>query len=774
MNATTFLNESNLSLPFQANANSNNIDYCVLPSLHSHTTPTQAHLWAYLGANEDISNPQAHQSAGSLLSLANGQPIVSVAELVVTDLDNATSKLAASKGVNLEQQQQQTKAQHIDPYIDAVQVKNRVSNKRGARVKAAAPNGRQLTADHEPNSSYYSKTVHIEESKEANDEWDYSSGDSDDDNHHYHHKHHHRKKHMKKNKKPRKKVYVKVHEPKKKKIVYVKHKKAKKKHGYKKHHDKHDYDYHHHHHDKDNHHHFKHYHYHNEHKHHDDDYHHHHKKGHRYGKSKGKLVHLDLMGKGKMSLAGVLGYTLLCVNYLLVLKQPTYDKYSGHYYTKYTPHGGQGDTVELKSGGPVILAHCGELPEPKSLVHVGARQLLVDASQLNNVDTTNATTSVAGTPNADAIAGTVTTIASSSANQTLVTKSRLEPAEQRQAEVGHHQQLAYGNRWAAAAPPSYYYTLAPNVANQNSLLGYNQAGQSTTIGGGDQFNRGLLSPIQNALNRLFLLPNLHVDGADEDEHTDVSGVQVIAGPQVQRQARPDNIIINGQRRGLVTTVANRNQPVIGGVAGRLVIVDGQPQVVQTRDNLAEMRTRRIEIGMRVAEGRRFGLPPRTLALTNTAANGGGWPPADPNGVGLRLGVAVRAPDNMNDADQPAPNTDGDRMQNDQPPPNGNQILLDLPDYALAGDSIELTCNHRMPINRLYSVKWFKDSLEFYRFVPAEAPRMKSIFFLPDVRLDLARSGLQSIYMRNVTHRTSGLYRCEVISGRLIQMMLCFC
>lgn len=718
MSATNYLNET-IYVSHQTAAN--DINYCILPTLHSHTY---------------------HEDEIHLLNDVN-----------IPDMDQKSSS----------NHNQLTKSQQLDPYIDAVQVKGRVNNKRGARVRAATTGSatatsvgkqRPATGDHEPVPSYYSKTVHVEEKKESHDDWDYSSGDSDDDEdddeHHHHHHHHGKKKyHHKRGKKKhgghygkkkygkakgkgKKKVVYKVRKKPVAKVVYVKHVK----HPKKGHDEKHHYDYHYHH-QKDNDHHdyHKHYHYHDD-KHgqyeydkqkkvymkeHDEHPHHYH------GKSKGKLVHLDLMGKGKMSLAGVLGYTLLCVNYLLVLKQPSYDKHSGHYYTKYQPHGGHGDTVQLKSAGPVILAHCGELPEQKGLVHVAS-------SVVSSTETANSTSPVN-------------------------TTRPLQVAEQQ--EIPH---LRDRSRLAANSPPAYYYTLAPTNRNDYHSLSNYQAGQPMTLNGDNNRNaRGFLGPIQSALNRLFLLPSLANNNLDELNGDDPNSVRLVSRRPIQSELFNGNGNGNVNQR-LVTmngNVLNNQNNVVGSPqsaalinanGGRVILVNGQPQLIQTRDNLAEMRTRQVQIGLRIAEGRRFGLPQRQLSLIRPT--GGNF-----DDIGRPLGLAVRAPSEATNFD--------DQIQNDQPTganQNANQVQVDLPEYALAGDSIELTCNHRMPMNRLLSVRWFKDTLEFYRFVPADM-RPKTGFFLPDVLLDLARSTAQSIFLRNVTHRTSGMYRCEVILGK---------
>lgn len=41
-------------------------------------------------------------------------------------------------------------------------------------------------------------------------------------------------------------------------------------------------------------------------------------------------------------------------------------------------------------------------------------------------------------------------------------------------------------------------------------------------------------------------------------------------------------------------------------------------------------------------------------------------------------------------------------------------LLDIPTPLVVGESAELTCNYDLGDNVLYSFKWYKDGIEFYR------------------------------------------------------------
>ncbi|XP_053209175.1 uncharacterized protein LOC128393051 [Panonychus citri] len=88
------------------------------------------------------------------------------------------------------------------------------------------------------------------------------------------------------------------------------------------------------------------------------------------------------------------------------------------------------------------------------------------------------------------------------------------------------------------------------------------------------------------------------------------------------------------------------------------------------------------------------------------------------------------------------------------------IMFDLPSPVMRGDSVELSCIYELENDRLYSVKWYKNNVEFYRFVPRDWPPGQ---FLPHkgIRVDLSRSGKNSVYLKDVDLNSTGIYRCEV-------------
>ncbi|CAO1430079.1 unnamed protein product, partial [Diamesa hyperborea] len=61
---------------------------------------------------------------------------------------------------------------------------------------------------------------------------------------------------------------------------------------------------------------------------------------------------------------------------------------------------------------------------------------------------------------------------------------------------------------------------------------------------------------------------------------------------------------------------------------------------------------------------------------------------------------------------------------------------------------------------LYSVKWYKDNEEFYRFVPKANPPQHSYKF-DGIKVDHKLSDSTKVYLKNISLKASGLYRCEV-------------
>ncbi|EAT48379.1 AAEL000595-PA [Aedes aegypti] len=62
--------------------------------------------------------------------------------------------------------------------------------------------------------------------------------------------------------------------------------------------------------------------------------------------------------------------------------------------------------------------------------------------------------------------------------------------------------------------------------------------------------------------------------------------------------------------------------------------------------------------------------------------------------------------------------------------------------------------------RLYSIQWYKDNEEFYRYVPSASQPIKS-YKIEGIRVDPNHSDGTKVMLKSLTLKSSGVYRCEV-------------
>ncbi|XP_023216291.1 uncharacterized protein LOC111618898 [Centruroides sculpturatus] len=71
------------------------------------------------------------------------------------------------------------------------------------------------------------------------------------------------------------------------------------------------------------------------------------------------------------------------------------------------------------------------------------------------------------------------------------------------------------------------------------------------------------------------------------------------------------------------------------------------------------------------------------------------------------------------------------------------VRLDVPHAILNGDSIWLNCSFDLEADELYSVKWYKNNVEFYRYLPSDQPPAQK-YDLLGVYLDVRASCLRLV------------------------------
>ncbi|XP_058120785.1 uncharacterized protein LOC131282874 [Anopheles ziemanni] len=84
----------------------------------------------------------------------------------------------------------------------------------------------------------------------------------------------------------------------------------------------------------------------------------------------------------------------------------------------------------------------------------------------------------------------------------------------------------------------------------------------------------------------------------------------------------------------------------------------------------------------------------------------------------------------------------------------------VPMHTIKGHSVRLECHYNMEGEALYSVKWYKDGREFYRYVPRDDPP-GSVFPQPGIFVDLLNSTSDQVVLDTIDLSSSGKYRCEV-------------
>ncbi|XP_039284299.1 uncharacterized protein LOC111057247 [Nilaparvata lugens] len=81
-------------------------------------------------------------------------------------------------------------------------------------------------------------------------------------------------------------------------------------------------------------------------------------------------------------------------------------------------------------------------------------------------------------------------------------------------------------------------------------------------------------------------------------------------------------------------------------------------------------------------------------------------------------------------------------------------------HTVRGHSSTLECEFDLQGETLYSVKWYKDGNEFYRYVPRDTPPAQ-VFPLPGVHVNVIESNDTQVNLERLSLASSGRYRCEV-------------
>ncbi|KAG8180120.1 hypothetical protein JTE90_012135 [Oedothorax gibbosus] len=84
----------------------------------------------------------------------------------------------------------------------------------------------------------------------------------------------------------------------------------------------------------------------------------------------------------------------------------------------------------------------------------------------------------------------------------------------------------------------------------------------------------------------------------------------------------------------------------------------------------------------------------------------------------------------------------------------------VPSLVVPGTSAVLSCSFDLGRETLYSVKWYRDSEEFFRFFPSLTPQYMA-FPAPGIDIDVSKSTSTRVHLRNLTSQSEGRYTCQV-------------
>ncbi|KAG1689342.1 hypothetical protein GQR58_007829 [Nymphon striatum] len=87
-------------------------------------------------------------------------------------------------------------------------------------------------------------------------------------------------------------------------------------------------------------------------------------------------------------------------------------------------------------------------------------------------------------------------------------------------------------------------------------------------------------------------------------------------------------------------------------------------------------------------------------------------------------------------------------------------MITMPRPAFKGQDVEIFCAFNMENKKLYALKWFKNDVEFYRYIPKEVPAVK-VYEAAGVVVNQQNSLGGKVHLTQVTLSTAGDYKCLV-------------
>ncbi|XP_017881868.2 uncharacterized protein LOC108625990 [Ceratina calcarata] len=91
------------------------------------------------------------------------------------------------------------------------------------------------------------------------------------------------------------------------------------------------------------------------------------------------------------------------------------------------------------------------------------------------------------------------------------------------------------------------------------------------------------------------------------------------------------------------------------------------------------------------------------------------------------------------------------------------LKINVPAVVRSGDTVTLSCNYDLEGLPLYTIQWYREEAEFYRYLPEREPPY-STFNIDGVHVNVSKSNSFDVTLVNVSRKLTGMYKCEVSAG----------
>nr|XP_023012299.1 uncharacterized protein LOC111502444 [Leptinotarsa decemlineata] len=93
-----------------------------------------------------------------------------------------------------------------------------------------------------------------------------------------------------------------------------------------------------------------------------------------------------------------------------------------------------------------------------------------------------------------------------------------------------------------------------------------------------------------------------------------------------------------------------------------------------------------------------------------------------------------------------------------------EVRIEVPTAVIQGHDAILKCFFDSEGDKLYSVKWYHDAAEFYRFTPSKSHPIK-LFEIKGFTVSEENSNATHVVLKNVSTAMSGKFSCEVTADQ---------